>query len=181
MLNFQSKITIKLLRYYFVNPNRKHYINELAKIIAVDPGNLFRKLKELEGDGLFLSQAVGSQRFFYLNKRWPLLGEYKKIFELKFGLPEILKKEFKKVKGLQEAYIFGSYIKGNLQEASDIDVLLIGSHDPGDIFKIINPLEKSLGREINIIDYSQAEFTKKIKDKDFFLKNVFTEKTIKII
>ena len=41
MLNFKSKITIEILSYYFINPDRKHYINELAKIINADPGNLF--------------------------------------------------------------------------------------------------------------------------------------------
>lgn len=181
MLNFKSTITVKILGYYFINPDRSHYINELSKIIAVDPGNLFRKLKELEREGLFLSEAVGNQRFFYLNKKWPLLEEYKNIFKLKFGLPEILKEKLKQVKGLKEAYVFGSYVKGNFQESSDIDVLLVGEHDHGVIFKIINPLEKMLGREINVVDYSSEEFIKKQKEGDDFIKQVLDGQVIKLI
>lgn len=181
MLNFKSKVTVKILGYYFINPDRRHYINELAKIIAVDPGNLFRKLKELEAEGLLLSETVGNQNFFYLNKKWPLLKEYKNIFQLKFGLPEILKEKLKKVEGLKEAYIFGSYVKGNFQESSDVDILLVGEHDHGAIFKIINPLEKMLGREINVIDYSIKEFKEKQKKNDDFITQVLNGKIIKLI
>jgi len=181
MLNFKSKVTIKILGYYFINPNRKHYINELAKIIAVDPGNLFRKLRELEDEGLLLSETVGNQRFFYLNVKWPLLKEYKNIFQLKFGLPEMLKEKLKKVEGLKEAYIFGSYAKGNFEESSDIDVLLVGDNDHGEVFRIFNPIEKMLGREINVVDYSVKEFAEKLKNGDDFITQVLSGKVIKLI
>jgi predicted transcriptional regulator with HTH domain len=48
MLGFRSKITIKVLNYYFLNPQKSHYANELARLLDVYPANLFRKLKELE-------------------------------------------------------------------------------------------------------------------------------------
>ncbi len=169
------------MAYYFINTERKHYINELAKIIDVDPGNLFRKLKELEAEGLLLSEMIGNQNFFYLNKKWPLLKEYKNIFQLKFGLPEMLKEKLKTLQGLKKAYIFGSYAKGNFQENSDIDILLVGSYEHGAIFKIINPLEKILGREINVVDYSLKEFIKKQKAGDDFISQVLDDKVIKLI
>jgi len=95
MLNFKSKITIKILSYYFINPDRKHYINELAKIINADPGNLFRKLKELEKEGILSSEPLGNQKYFYLNKKCPFLTEYKNIFERTYGLSEVIKEKLK--------------------------------------------------------------------------------------
>ena len=150
MISLRSKITSKILGYYFINKNESHYVNELAKILVVDPGNLFRKLKELEKEGLFFSEMRGNQRYFGLNKKYPLLSEYKNIYESKFGLPEILGVELKKVAGLQEAYIFGSYAKGDFSSDSDIDLLLVGSHDYSKISGIVAPLERRFRREINI-------------------------------
>lgn len=90
MFNLKSKITIKILSYYFLNPKKSHYINELARLLEIDPGNLFRKLKELEKEGILKMEMNGNQRYFSLSQESPLLDEYKKIFEAKHGLPEIL-------------------------------------------------------------------------------------------
>ena len=83
--------------------------------------------------------------------------------------------------GLSDAYIFGSYAKGNFEEASDIDLLVIGSQDHIQISRALSVLEKRWHREINIIDFSSKEFSQKMKKNDFFLKNIFSDKTIKII
>ena len=61
MFNFKSKIAEKLLGYYFVNADAGHYINELARMLSLDPGNLDRKLKELEKEGILISRPIGNQ------------------------------------------------------------------------------------------------------------------------
>ncbi len=48
MFQFRSKITVKVLGYFFLNPHESRYINELAEILDLDAGNLYRKLKEME-------------------------------------------------------------------------------------------------------------------------------------
>jgi len=63
MISLRSKITIKLLDYYFLNPNAQVYINELARILEIDPKNTETKLKELEMEGLFKSEFRGKQRY----------------------------------------------------------------------------------------------------------------------
>jgi predicted nucleotidyltransferase len=181
MLNLKSKIAVKILGYYFLNPRRKHYVNELAKTLEVDPGNLFRKLKELETGGLLVSESVGNQRFFALNAKWPLLGEYKRIYQSQFALPVILKEKLSKLAGLKEAYIFGSFAKGGFSAESDIDIMVTGEHDHGELFKITAPLEKQLGREINLIDFSSREFAQRKKAGDDFVKQIFAGKVIRII
>ena len=181
MFNLKSDLTIKVLGYYFLNPQARHYVRELAEILKVDPGNLSRKMSELKQEGLFLVEAEGKNKYFILNKKFSLLAEYKSIYELKFGLVETLKKRFKKIADLQEAYIFGSYAKGQFQELSDIDILIVGDHSFKEVLKIIVPLEKTLGREINLIDYSVADFKAKKKEKDDFLTQVFNGRVIKLV
>lgn len=88
MFNFSSKIAVKILRYFFINPGKKNYINELARILEADPGNLSRKLAELEKEGILISEFSGEQRYYFINKKYPLLKEVKKAFELKHGLGE---------------------------------------------------------------------------------------------
>jgi predicted nucleotidyltransferase len=123
----------------------------------------------------------GNQRYFFLNQKYPFLAEYKKMYESKFGFVKLLKEKLKNILGLSEAYIFGSLAKGNFSEASDIDLLLIGNHDYESLLPIISSLEKKLKREINIVDFTNKEFLDKQKKGDDFIKNIFSDKIIKIV
>jgi predicted nucleotidyltransferase len=181
MLEYRSQITKKVLGYYFLNPDRKHYINELADLLRIDPGNLFRKLKELEQEGVLVSEARGNQKYFSLNKKYPLLHELKKIYNAKYGVAELLKRSIAKLRGLKSAWIFGSYAKNSFQQESDIDLLFVGSHSSLEAKRLILPLKKDLGREINIVDMTEKDFESRKKKKDEFIKNIFSQKTIKIL
>jgi len=181
MQNLKSTIINKVLGYYFINPHARHYIRELARILNIDPGNLFRKMTELTRDGLFVSEGEGRNLYFTLNHNFPFLKEYKRIYEAENGVVEEIKKALKEAAGLKEAYIFGSYAKGGFSKGSDIDLLLISDHDIDASVRKINTLEKRWGREINIIDISCQEFNRRKKDKDFLLSDIFNNKTIKII
>lgn len=181
MINFNSNITKKVLGYYFINPKARLYIRELAKLLKLDPGNLSKKMAELRNDGIFLVENEGKNLYFKLNEKFPLLNEYKNIYEAKFGVVESIKKALDNIGKIKEAYIFGSYAKGNFEEGSDIDLLVIGDNEHSDLFKAISSLEKLWHREISIVDFSQKEFSLKLKNKDPFLQNIFSGKTIKII
>lgn len=181
MTNFQSGLVVKVLGYYFINPRARHYIRELARLLSLDPGNLSRKMNEFAQVGLFTTVGEGRNRYFMLNNNFPLLKEYKKIYEAENGIPEEIKKVLKKVKGLEEAYIFGSFAKGNFTDSSDIDILLIGDHEIGAVTPKITALERRWHREINIIDLSRQEFAQRKKKKDFLLTEILTNKNIKLI
>lgn len=181
MLSLKSDLVIKILGYYFLNPKSRHYVRELAELLKVDPGNLSKKMSELKKEGLFLMESEGKNRYFILNENFPLLQEYKNIYESKFGVVESLKNVLEGIKGLKKVYIFGSYAKGNFEEGSDIDLLVIGSHDYSQVSRATSNLEKKWHREINIVDFSDKEFSSKMKKKDFFLTNIFSGKTIEII
>ena len=181
MLIQRSVISRKLLSYFFSNKKIENYGRELARILEVDPKNLHTKLKEFEREGLIISEKKGNQTYYKLNRFFPLLHEYEKIIgkELK---PEILlKKELSSVKGIKDAYIFGSYASGKIDNQSDLDVLIIGSHKALEAQKAVLSLQRELGREINIIDMTLQEFNRKIATKNPLLNDILLKPRIKII
>jgi predicted nucleotidyltransferase len=181
MISFRSSITQKLLTYFFLNKTKEFYVNELARFLNADPKNLDKKLKELEKEGIFKNEFRGKQRYYSINHQFPLLNEYEQIFNKTIGLEYQLKNILQKTKGLEEAYIFGSYASNKLDVLSDIDLLIIGSHKSLDVEKAILPLQKTIGREINIIDITKEEFEEKKIKKDPFIKHIFSKQIIKII
>ena len=181
MISLRSKVAIKLLDYYFLNPDSQHYINELARILELDPKNTETKLKEFEKEGLFKSEFRGKERYFFLEKDNPVLEHYRQIFLKTHGIEKRLKDMLSNIKGLKEAYIFGSYASNKMDSSSDIDILAIGSHSVLELQRLIAKLQKDTGREFNVTNLSLKEFEAKKKDKDPFINSVFKTKTIKLI
>jgi len=181
MISFRSKITVKLLDYYFLNPGARRYINELARLLDLDPKNLDRKLKELEKAGLFQSEVRGKERYFFINRKFPLLNQYRQIFLKTYGLEKKLKEIIAGTAGVKEAYIFGSYTSDKMDSASDLDLLVVGTHSALDLQRPITALQKATGREINVVNLSTREMIAKRKAKDSFISNVFKGKIIKLI
>ena len=180
MISLRSKVTIKLLDYYFLNLHDQHYINELARILELDPKNTETKLKELEQEGLFKSEFRGKQRYFFLAKDNPILEHYRQIFLKTHGIEKRLKDMISNIEGLKEAYLFGSYASNKMDSSSDIDLLAIGTHSVLELQRVIARLQKDTGREFNVTNLSTKEFETKRKDKDPFITGVFKTKTIRL-
>jgi len=181
MISLRSKVAIKLLDYYFLNPDAEAYINELARILELDPKNTETKLKEFEKEGFFKSEFRGKQRYFFLAKDNPVLEHYRQIFLKTYGIEKRIKDILSGIKGIKEAYIFGSYANNKMDSSSDIDILAIGSHSVLELQRFIARLQKEIGREINVTNLSLKEFEAKKSKKDPFIKNVFKTKTIRLL
>ena len=181
MISLRSKVTRKVLTYFFTNPHQDLYVNEMAAGLGVDKRNLVKKLRELESLGLMRSEARGNLRLYSVIPSYPLYREYKRIFQKTVGVEARLRGVVSLTPGVRRAYIFGSYAKGNFNDQSDIDLLLIGGHSSLEATRKLLPLQKQLGREFSAIDMTQDEFDRKEKNNDAFLKNIFSGKVIKII
>lgn len=181
MLSLRSSIAQKLLSYFFLNQKEERYVNELAKILDVDPKNLDIKLKELELEGLFASEFRGQERYYFLNDRYFLLNEYKQIVLKIFGLEGILKESLSKVNGVKEVYIFGSYASDKLKAGSDLDLLVIGDHDITEIQKSILSVQRKFGRDVNVVNMSKREFAQRKVKKDAFLDEIFKKPIIRVV
>jgi len=181
MISLRSKVAVKILDYYFLNPDAKAYINELARILDLDPKNTEAKLKEFEKNGLFKSEFRGKERYFFLAKDNPILKHYRQIFFKTYGIERRLKDILSGIKGLKEAYLFGSYAANKMDSSSDIDILAIGSHSVLELQRFIAKLQKDVGREFNVTNLSEKEFEAKKRVKDAFIEGVLKTKTIRLI
>ena len=181
MISLKSKITQKVLNLFLLNKEKRFYVNELAKIINEDPSNVHRKLLELKKEGIVLDNFQGKERYFFINKKYRFLEEYKNIILKGVGFEKILKQRMEKVKGIRSAYVFGSYVKNKMTSESDIDILVVGDFKTTELQKALLEVQRLSGREINSIELSEKDFKKRIKKKDPLLEDIFAGKNIKII
>jgi predicted nucleotidyltransferase len=157
------------------------YLNELQKKLDLDKRNLVKKLIELESEGVLRAEKKGRIKLYSINKNYPLYEEYRNIFRKTLGLEKRFKDILKTVKGIRSAYIYGSYAKNKMEGHSDIDLLVAGSHKILELQKKTNKLQKEIDREINIVNIDEAEFKRRLKNKDPFIAGVMNGKNIKVI
>src|ERR1700674_3299853 len=133
MLDLRSKARQRLLAYYFTNPTARLHLRDLAKRLSIDPSNLSRELRRLENEGLFRSEVSGRQKYFQLNRAYPLFAEVRGIVAKTIGAAPLIAQSLKKIEGIGEAYLYGSFARNQQDAASDIDVLVIGNPKEGEL------------------------------------------------
>ncbi len=180
MISLRSKITQNVLSYLFLHPGQTFYLNELARQLKVDSGNLTRKLNELATEGVLQSEARGNLKYFGLNPKFPLLNEYRRIVQKTVGLEVMLKDVLEKVCGVKQAYLYGSYASNRMDSSSDIDVLVIGNHESIPLQREIVKVQKVIGRDINCTGMTEKEFSRR-RDRDPLLKSIFSKPIIQIL
>jgi len=181
MLDLRSKARQRILVYYFTNPTARHHLRALAARLGIDPSNLSKELGRLERKGLFRSEVSGRQKYFQLNRHYPLLDEVGGIVTKTIGAAPLLAQSLRTIEGIEEAYLYGSFARNQQDAASDIDVLVIGRPRDDTLAEAVQKLERQLGREINYTVLSRKELELRRRRQDAFLKNVWHNKRVPLV
>lgn len=174
----KSRLRQKTLSYFFTNPDANLYLREMASILKEDAGNLSKELAKLEKKGIFNSSLRGNQKYFCLNREYPLYKELNSIIFKTTGVEGALRKIVNEIGGIIFSFIYGSFAQNKENNTSDIDVLIVGNPDEDRLMKEIDDLEQKLGREINYNIYPKGEFKKKVREKDSFILNILKRQKI---
>ena len=181
MLDLRSKARQRLLAYYFTNPSARHHLRDLAQRLSIDPANLSKELRRLQREGLFRSEVSGRQKYFQLNREYPLFDEVRGIVTKTIGAVSLLAQYLKKVEGIEEAYLYGSFARNQQDAASDVDVLVIGNPQGEALAQAVQKLERQLGREINYTVLTRKELASRRARKDAFLENIWHNKRVSLV
>jgi len=179
MINFleitRSRLRNKILLHFYTNLGDELYLREISEILDEDPGNMSKEMSKLEKEGIFLSRSRGKQKYFSLNKYYPLYDELKSIIFKTIGIRGSIQKIISETDGIVTALIYGSFASGEETSASDVDLCLIIDDEIFDEDKFIskiNDFERSISREVNYIYYSEDEWKDKIDKKDSFIETI---------
>ena len=181
MIDLRSKARQRLLAYYFANPTARLHLRDLAERLNIDPSNLSKELGRLEREGLFRSEVSGRQKYFQLNREYPLFAEVRSIVSKTIGASSLIAQSLKKIEGIEEAYLYGSFASNQQDAASDIDVLVIGTPRDELLAEAMRKIERQLGREVSYTVLTRKEFDSRRTRKDAFLESVWQNKRVPLI
>jgi predicted nucleotidyltransferase len=154
-------------------PEKWWYLSELANFLHTRPSSLQRELSSLEKSGILQQRKDGRRTYFKAETRSPIFRELRSIFEKTVGLVASLRVALAPFANkIVCAFVYGSIARREEHAASDVDLMVIGSVGLADLAPILRKVEKRLGREVNVTDYSVEEFRKKVAERDHFVTTV---------
>ncbi len=165
--NYRKKVLSQLL----LHPDENYHVRELARLTGTVPGSLHKELSKLATTGLLLRKEQGNQVRYQANRQCPVFPELASLLRKTTGAAEVLTLALAPLQPAL-ALIFGSVARGTETAASDIDVLVITERGFGEVVRALYAAQTALGREINPVVYTPAEWRTQVTEQTPFVTNL---------
>ena len=155
----------KVLSLLLLHPDADYHVRELARQTGTAPGTLHKELARLAAAGLLLRKEQGNQVRYQANQQCPGFPELAGLLRKTTGAVQVLTDALAPLAPTL-ALIFGSVASGTETASSDVDMLIIGDLGFADVVRATHPAQAELGREINPVIYTTAEFQRRVYTGD---------------
>lgn len=157
---YRSPEQERLLGELFVFADAPVSLSELAKRAATSVGGAHKEVERLEAAGLVRSTTLGRNRLIEVNQDSTVYSELRGLLLKTLGPGPMLRTALADVDGIEDAFIYGSWSDPGEKSPADIDVLVIGDPDVGEIYDAAYEVESEVGRQVNITVRSPTEWAK---------------------
>jgi predicted nucleotidyltransferase len=171
----------KLLAVLYGRAGEEFYLRELVRVAGKGHGVVQRELLNLVEGGLVVREERKGRTYFRANQHCPIFEELKRIIVKTAGLVDVIYDALESMEGVEIAFIYGSISRGEEGPDSDVDVALIGNLSFKNVVSALAPAQEILGREVNPTVFRAAEFSKKAKEKNHFVRSLLDGEKIFVI
>lgn len=179
---FSSQARIAILRLFLLSPGDRFYVREVAARTDQPRRAVQRELPKLVAIGLLTHTVDGNRKYYQVNRDCPIFPELKSIFLKTVGLGDALREYLVEAEdGIQVAFIYGSYARGEERTTSDLDLFVIGSISARELSGVLAQAQRDLGREINPMTMSEEELQGKMEAKNHFVLSILDEPKVFLV
>lgn len=160
---FISKVRIKVLEQFFLNPNQEYHVRGMVRILDEEINAIRRELLNLQSVGLLKTQKKGNKIDYTLNLSTPYLDELRGLVLKNSEIGKSISK-IAKESGKPDAVILSSsYFSKEYENSSDVDILFIGQFDIRKLGILMKEYEAEAKREFkySAITIQDFDFGKK--------------------
>ena len=151
-----SKTRIKLLIRFFLNPNTRSYLRELAKEFDVSTNSVREELNQLTKTDILKSEKNGRQVYYTANTKHPLFPELRSMVSKVIGIDQVIDGVASRLGDLELAYLIDDYAEG--KDTGIIDLLLVGNIDHYHLNDLSRKTERYIKRKIRSLVLARDEF-----------------------
>jgi len=165
------QVRAEVLRLLFAEAGRELHLRELTRQTGLGLGTVQGELEKLSAADLVTSSRDGNRRYYRANANHPLFADLQQLVLKTAGLRDVLADALRGLRGIDVAFVFGSLAAGEGKAASDVDLFVIGEAGLRALAPALRRASNTIGREINPVTMTAAEFGKR-REKDAFIRDV---------
>ena len=200
---FGSKTRVKLLQLFYTNPNRSFYVREITRKVDEQINSVRRELSNLLSIGIITSDANNNRLYYEVNQTYEHYKPLAMIFggalsepvaeEPKKDKAKAKPKEEKVVKAVEPTVVPEHPLVKDLRsigkvdlvvftgqftrdEASGVDVLIVGDVNQAKTSRFMAELEKTEGKELRYVILPLSNYQYRIQINDRFIINLLDSK-----
>lgn len=171
----------QLLALLYLRPDQAWTLSELATAVDVSLPTAAREVTRMVTAGLLLERRIGKAREIRANQRSRVFGPLQELMALSYGPVPVVTEELASVEGVDEAFIYGSWAarfdgeRG--PEPNDVDVMVVGTPDPDEVFEAGERARRRLHRDVSIRVISPETWA---LAEDAFLEHVRASASVRL-
>lgn len=170
---FRSELQLRMLGLVILNADRAWTALELASRLEATSVSVHRELHRALDAGLLEREAIGRTYLYRGATDSPLHEPLRELLERTVGIEPELRRALEEVPGIEAAFIHGSFASGTkIRPTSDVDVLVLGNPDAHALRRQLRRVENQLGREIDLLAYTPAEFASLLKNGNSLVRGI---------
>jgi len=172
----------KALALLLLQPQRRLHVREIARLTGTVAGTMNKELDRLQRAGLLERHSVGNQLQYCANTGHPVFAELSALLRKTIGLADVLALALTPVASrIVVAFVFGSVAQSRDTALSDVDVMVIGDVEFGEVVNLLYEAQTTLQREINPKVFSMADWQAKLAAKSSFVLDVLAKPKLFLI
>ena len=150
-----SKTRVKLLMRFFLNPQTRSYLRELAKEFDVSTNAVREELNQLTKTHLLKSEKSGRNIFYSANTEHTLFPELRSMVQKVMGIDQVIDGIVQRLGNLEQAFLIADYAEG--KDTGIIDILLVGEIDDHHLNDLTRKTERYINRKIRALVLTPQE------------------------
>jgi hypothetical protein len=150
-----SKTRVKILMRFFLNPQTRSYLRELAKEFGVSTNAVREELNQMTLTHLLKGEKNGRNVFYSANTEHALFPELQSMVQKVLGIDQVIDGIVQRLGNLEKAYLIGDYAEG--KDSGIIDILLVGKIDDYHLNDLTRKTERYINRKIRALVVTPEE------------------------
>ena len=150
-----SKTRVKLLMRFFLNPQTRSYLRELAKEFGVSSNAVREELNQLTQTRLLKSEKSGRNVFYSANTAHTLFPELRSMVQKIMGIDQVIDGIVQRLGNLEQAFLTDDYAAG--KDSGIIDIILVGDINYKNLHHLTKKTERHIKRKIRTLLLSKNE------------------------
>ncbi len=151
-----SKTRIKLLVRFFLNPDTRSYLRQLAKEFNVSTNSIREELNHLTDSKFLKSEKNGRNVFYSANAEHPLFPELRSMVNKVMGVDQVIDGIVNRLGDVESAYLIDDYAEG--RDTGIVDLVLVGNIDQYHLNDLSRKTERYIKRKIRPLVLSREEY-----------------------